>query len=45
MLSSKKKKMDLCYRIYAETLLTNQTGWLTESSGPGFMQVLSNFLV
>ncbi|KAJ4897039.1 Transcription factor ABORTED MICROSPORES [Raphanus sativus] len=24
--------------IYAETLLTNQTGWLTESSEPGFMQ-------
>ncbi|KAL0733201.1 hypothetical protein Bca4012_009411 [Brassica carinata] len=34
-------KMDLCYRIYAETLLTNQTGWLTESSEPGFMQVES----
>ncbi|CAH8374865.1 unnamed protein product [Eruca vesicaria subsp. sativa] len=24
--------------IYAETLLTNQTGWLSESSEPGFMQ-------
>ncbi|KAL0702598.1 hypothetical protein Bca4012_058720 [Brassica carinata] len=26
-------------RVYAETLLTNQTGWLSESSEPGFMQV------
>ncbi|KAL0802740.1 hypothetical protein Bca101_057916 [Brassica carinata] len=24
--------------VYAETLLTNQTGWLSESSEPGFMQ-------
>ncbi|KAF8053182.1 hypothetical protein N665_1455s0006 [Sinapis alba] len=24
--------------IYAETLLTNQTGWLSESSEPGFMR-------